>query len=1093
MRLLQRIVVCCVLAALCGPSLVHSQTTFGTITGTVLDPSGLAVPGVKVNVKNEGTNISHETTSDERGNYLVSHLNPGTYTVTASLAGFKRFAKTGIILETAATVRADVPLEVGEVTAEVTVTGGAPLVESETSNIAGVRTGLVMVRMPINVRGSFNGFFYDMLQLTPGAQQGTGSAYSLGGTRGNQTQFTLDGTSTNSAMFGNAIGPAQASMESVRELKIDLANNKAEYNLPGMVTGTSKSGENQLHGSLFYYHSNGAFNARNTFSRTVPFRIEHDTGGSIGGPVYIPKAYDGRDRSFFFFTYETFPSRSERVSAPNVPTEKFRRGDFSALLPKTVVKNPFTGQPFTNNVIPPELLSSVSVNVQERFYPHANYGDADSYVGNWRGNIRGQGFKHHQDVRIDHRVTNENSVFGRLTYARMGQNVSDTDLPDIGNRQQNRKALAATVADTHIINPQTINEFRFGAVWNTNPYSIPIHGPTIVKELGLEGLSPTLPNVNGMPFFNITGLTAVSTSEPFGYVDERTYTFVDNVSWTRETHNLKGGVEFRRNAGKSYPSNPNGSFGNFSFSGTYSGFGYADFLLGLPQTSSRLNPAPPAKLLNTDFSFFLQDDWKVSRRLTLNLGIRYDLNPPYHEAEGRLFNFDPVSGNIVVPGEEGLKAVNPLFPSHLIPIVTADSANFPKSLFNTDKNNIAPRFGFAFRPTASATFVIRGGYGFYSDPNTASLYNAGTGGPFISSESFTNSIKDGVPLFKFPRGFPSGFGAIGSQSFSPISVNIKNAYIQQWNFTVEREVLRMGLRASYIGTASHQLVWAQNVNQPPPSTTPFNNNMRKFPNIRNIDYRANGGNSIYHSLHFVAERKFLNGLYYQFGWTFAKSLTDVASESETGSRPENSFNRAAERGRVPYMAKHRVVGQLLYTLPFGPGRPFLAGLSGVARALVAGWTISSALTTQTGTWFSPTFSGYDVSNTNTVGGRPDRIDEGLLPASERTIDRWFDAGAFRVPGDVTGDGKPDVVVGRFGNSGVNILDGPGSFVLNAGIHKEFSISERARVILQFTTTNMPNHVNYGLPSTDISSPAAVGKIRSAGAARTGQLAARIEF
>lgn len=1075
------------------PVLFFGQTTFGTITGTITDASGLPIPGVQVTVGNEGTNIAQHTVSDLRGDYAVSHLNPGTYAVGARQQGFKHFTRTHVLLETAATMRVDIRLEVGEVTLEITVTGGAPLVESETSNIAGTRTYEVMIRMPINLRGSSNGFYYDMLQLTPGAQQGTGSAYSLGGTRGNQTQFTLDGTSTNSPMFGNAVGPAQTSMESVRELKIDMANNKAEYNLPGMVTGVSKSGENTVHGSLFYYHDNGALNARNTFSSTVPYRIDHDTGGSIGGPVYVPGVYNGKNRTFFFTTYETFPRRNEAVLAPNVPTEKMRRGDFSALLPKTVIKNPFTGQPFPNNIIPPELISTVSSKVQERFYPHSNYGDADAYVGNWRGNIRGRSFKHHHDARIDHHLSAANSIFGRLTYGRLGSGVCDSGLPTVGNRIQNRKALAATIADTHIINPRTINEFRFGAVWNTNPVSIPIDGQALVKELGLQGLSPTLPDINGMPFFNITGLTAVSTSNAYGYVDERAYSVVDNLSWSRGAHDVKTGIEVRRNMGEYPPADPNGAFGSYSFTGAFSGFSYADFLLGLPQSSSRLNPAPPAKLLNVDLSFFFQDDWKVSRKLTLNLGIRYDLNPPYHEAAGRLFNFDVSSGRVVVPGEAGLKAVNPLFPSNLIPVVAAAQAGFPSSLFNTDKNNFAPRFGFAFRPTATATFVIRGGYGLYFDPNTASIYNNGTAGPFVSSESFTNTITNGVPLFQFPRGFPAAFGAIGSQSFTPIDGNLKNPYIQQWNLTVERELFHMGLRLSYIGTVSHQLAWVQNLNQPQPGILPFKSDMRRFPNIQNVNTVMNGGNSAYNSLHFVAERKLHSGLYYQLGWTWAKNLTDSASESETGSRPENSYNRGADRGRVPYMAKHRVVGQLLYTLPFGPGRPFLSGLSGVARALVAGWTLSSALTAQTGTWFSPSFSGYDVSNTNTVGGRPDRIGDGNLPAGDRTISRWFDAAAFSVPGDLNGDGKPDVVVGRFGNSGLNILEGPGLFVLNGGIYKETRLAERARLVLQLTTTNMLNHVNYSLPSSNISSLAAVGKITGAGAARTAEVAARIEF
>jgi len=1070
---------------------VLAQTTFGTILGTVTDSTGAVIPGAKVTVRNEGTNISQETVTDERGDYSVSHLNPGSYTVSVAQQGFKRFTKTSIVLETASTVRVDASLEVGELTSEVTVTGGgAPLVESEASNVAGIRTNEVMERMPLNVRGNFNGFYYTMLQLTPGAQQGSGSAFSLGGTRGNQNQFTLDGTSTNSPMFGNAIGPAQATMESTRELRIDLANNKAEYSVPGQVTGTSKSGENTLHGSLFYYHDNGAFNARNTFSTRVPFAIAHDTGGSLGGPIYIPKVYNGKNRTFFFTTYETFPSRSERIAAPNVPTLAFRKGDFSNLLPNVVIKDPFTGIPFSGNVIPPERLSPVSLKVQERFYPVPNYGDPNSYSGNWRGAIRGKGFKHQHDVRIDHKFSDANSFFGRLSYGRMGQNVADSDLITEGNRVQNRKAAAVTIADTHIITPTTINEFRYGMVWNTNPYEMQADGPALIKEFGIQGLNPL--NVHTIPYFTITGFTGITSENPWGWVNERAHDFVDNVTWIRGNHSFKAGVELRRNMGAHYPLNPRNTLGSWSFTGAFSGFGYADFLLGIPQTASRGVVAGIATLVNTDFSAFFQDDWKLTRKLTLNLGVRYDLNPPYHETSGRMFQFDPASGKVVVP-QQGMSAVSPVFPTNIIPVVSAKEMGFPERLFNTDKNNFAPRIGFAYRPFATSTFVIRGGYGIFFDPNTASLYSAATAGPFVSNESFTNKISGGSALFMFPQGFPSGFGAVGAQSFSPIDPNLRIAYIQQWNFTIEREVLYMGVRVSYIGTTSHQLTWGQNINQPRAGLIPFSNSLRKFPNIQNVNYLVNGGNSAYNSLHVVAERKTRNGLYYQLGWTWAKDLTDVSGEGDTGSVPQDSYFRGGDRGNVSYMARHRVVGQLLYTLPFGPGRPFLSGLHGPARVLAEGWTISSILITRSGTWFNPTFSGYDVSNTNTVGGRPDRIASGALPPTQRTIYRWFDASAFVVPGDINGDGKPDVAVGRFGNCGVNILDGPGYFELDAGIHKIFTLHERARAVLQFTATNVLNHPNYNNPSANISSPSTVGKITSAAAARTGEIALRIEF
>jgi hypothetical protein len=567
---------------------------------------------------------------------------------------------------------------------------------------------------------------------------------------------------------------------------------------------------------------------------------------------------------------------------------------------------------------------------------------------------------------------------------------------------------------------------------------------------------------------------------------------VDNLTWTRGTHTIKTGVDLRFNRATNYPggtSFPVQQFGTFGFTGAFSGFDYADFLLGLPQSASRASAAPLYNNLSTDFALFVQDDWKITRKLTLNLGVRYEFNPPYHEKDGNFFNFDVATGRVVVPTEDSKKRVNPLFPQNLVPIVTAAQAGLPESLYFTDRNNIVPRFGFAYRPFEHGRTVLRGGYGVYIDDLTSSLWGLGNGGPYISSESFTNSITNGVPLFQFPRAFPAGFGAIGAQSFNPIDPNFLNPYIQQYSLTLEQEFLDMGIRISYIGTNSRKLAYVRNINQPPPGSTPFNNNLRRFPALRDILLRENGGIHNYNSLHVVGERKMKSGVYYQLGWTWASNLTDSQSDSEGGSRSEDAYDRRREYSNVDYTPRHRVTGTLLWELPFG------SGLTGAPKWILGGWTLSSILVVQSGQFFSPSFTGFDVSNTNTVGGRPDRIADGNLPSSARTITRWFDASAFRVPGDLTSDGRPDVSAGRFGNSAPNILVGPGVFELSGGLHKEFRFKEKYRAILQGTFRNVINHPIYGNPNSSISATN-VGTITGLNGLygpRSGQVALRIEF
>lgn len=1076
---------------LLGVTAALAQSTFGTIRGTATDATGAVIPEVTVVVRNTGTNIENKATTNLSGLYEVTHLIPGNYSVTAEHPGFKSVVVSNLQLQTSATVRADLQLELGDITTSISVEATTPVINTEGAEVAGVRDFEQMVRLPINNRGSVGGgFYYDMLIFTPGAQRGQGSNFSFAGARGFQWGTSVDGITQTSPLFDNSVGPAQSNMEITSELRIQLSNDKAESATPGGFYATSKSGTNQLHGSVFYYWGGSELNARNPFSTSVPKAGKKSYGGSLGGAIVA-------DRTFYFVTVEKDPETNQRIFNSDLPTTAFRGGNFSSLLPNTVVTDPSTGSPFPGNIIPSSRLNASSLSIQDRFYPTPNTGGADSFIGNWRGVGEGSLYKDVVEGRIDHRFSDSNSIFTRVSWNRGGAEVFDYNLITMPVRSQDRRSTTLTVSDTHIFSTSVINEFRFGFMRSENPAFNALDGRALVQEFGLQGLNLTDIG-EGAPVFSFNNFETIGASDIFQNPSEAITQAVNNVTWTRQDHTIKTGVELKWNRGTNFPggtSFPVRQFGDFRFTGTFSGFDYADFLLGIPQRAQRGNPAPLINMVNTDVSFFVQDDWKVTRKLTLNLGVRYDFNPPYHERDDQFFNFDPSTGQMIVPNESALSRVSPLFPTDLAPVVTAAQAGVPESLWNSDKNNFTPRFGFAYRPFATGNTVLRGGYGVYIDHMTSSLWRLGTGGPFVSFETFNNSISNGIPEFQFPNAFPGGFGAIGAQSFDAIDPDFRNPYIQQWNFTLEQEVWDMGLRLSYIGTVSRKLSWTQDINQPFPGDESFSNGLRLFPGVNRIQLRQSGAVHNYHSLHAVAERRMKSGLYYQLGWTWAKNLTNAQSDSTGGSRPQDSWARHLEYGNVSYTNRHRAVGSLLWELPVGRGRQLGTGMSRGVDWIIGGWTVSSTLQASTGEFFSPSYDGFDVSNTNEFSGRPDRIGDGNYASSQRNINDWFDRSAFVVPGDLDGDNRPDVNVGRFGNSAPNVLEGPGLLSLGFGLHKYFAISERARVVIQSTFTNAPNHPGYANPTSNIRSSSA-GLVRGTsrfGGPRSGQLAVRFEF
>ncbi|MEX2263148.1 MAG: carboxypeptidase-like regulatory domain-containing protein [Bryobacteraceae bacterium] len=1069
------------------PIALYGQATFGTITGTVTDNSGAVIPNAALQVTNQGTNISRSATSDGSGNYEFTHLNSGTYSITARVAGFKTFVTQGIAVEALRTVRVEVRMDVGEVGTEIMVQGAAPVVETDVPSISDVKTLRDLKDLPLNIRSTVSGTgdsgLYRYVFMTPTGYQGGGSRFSLGGGRGSQNYFNVDGISSNSPAFGNSIGPAEPSFESIQEVRFEIVNNKAEFGEVANITAITKSGANDIHGGLFWYHENSALNARPYFAASLGQNIRNNFGVSIGGPIK-------RNKAFFFGTFEGERQRQPSNIAPNLPTTLMRQGDFSQLLNQSspiIVRNPFAGgTPFPNNVIPANLLNQGSLRWQDRFFPLPNFGDPGLTVANYRATVPQQ-IRHDQfDVRVDYNVNASNNLYARVSYKRSEPRVLDSGLPAelTGYRVQVRMARQVAISDTWTITPRLINEFKVGFARNFNPRQGTLLGQDLVDLVGIQGLQPA-PGIENVPTVNIVGFhtfNQIAKAAPA----ENTYQVVDQLTHIRGRHTIKGGFEFRP---QQYNDFIQPQFGTYGFTAFASGYSYADFLLGLPNTTSRNYVRPPRYARFYSLSGFIQDDFKLSPTLTLSYGLRYDYNQPARDKDDIIFNVDPAQGRLVVPNETILQQyVNPLFPSQ-IPIVTAQQAGFPdRSLRNSDRNNFGPRLGFAWRPFGGTRTVLRGGYGLFSDDFTADVFSPLYGGPFALTESFVNVVSNSTPLLTFQRPFLDR-GTTGNVDVTGLSTDLRNAYAQQWNLTIEREIAAsIGLRLSYIGAKSTQLVYGRNVNQPAASAIPFSQNRRPAPLFRNMIIRQNGGNHMYHALSTEVERKWQRGLSFMVAWTWAKNLTDVDETGgvEGGTTLENSFNRTRERGNAQFSPRHRLVSTVIWELPFGRGKKYLAQ-PGIAGAILGGWQLSGAYTAQTGEFLTPSFAGSDPSGTQTVGGIPDRIGDGNLPGGERSIERWFDASAFAVP-----------AIGGFGNSGKGILVGPGRHVASAALFKSVPLGERMNLRFQMSFTNLFNTANFDVPSLNISAPNAVARIRATqgrdlAGPRNGLIGIRLDF
>jgi hypothetical protein len=1061
-----------------------AQTPLGTVTGLAIDASGGSVAGASVTLTSNDTGVRVSATTNGSGAYTFVDLQPGTYRLGAAAKGFRALETRAFSVEAYRTVRQDLHFEVAAASTEVVVTEAASaVVQMESPAVGTNMLARQIIEVPTNLRSvaknsGDSGLISSIMPLTvPGVVQvGNGAKWLTPGAGATSVKVKVDGIETTFGNFGSPDNVSQPSVEAIQEFTANVLTTRAEFGGMGTVTTATRSGTNQVHGAVFWYLRNSATDARNAFATAKPFQNLHNYGGSIGAPLR-------KDKTFLFFDFDGLKGVSAYLFTPNVPTLAMRQGDFTG---SAALKNPYANlAPFSGNTILPQFLSPQALKMQQLFFPLANFGAPSLTAANYRAGFNGPETHRTEEIKLDHYFSEKNRAFLRYENRKDNYDIpgARSALPPttVGTSNNERRVNFWTLGDVHTFGPSVINEARAGVVILVSASTSDFTGNSIIQQLGIAGLPDRGP-VNNLPILSITGLSSdnINLLNP---VNDGHAQFADTLTWVRGRHTMKFGMEFVPFFVNRYMPNTSGIpiFGSYSFTNKFTGTPYADFLLGLPASVTRLDPFPAQYNRFRDWSGFAQDDFKVGPRLTLMYGLRYEYNGPAYALNDNLYSFDPATGKIVVPNQQAAKLFSPYFPSTL-PVETADVMGLGRSLRKADKNNFAPRFGFSYRLDASGKTVLRGGWGIYYSHYSGNIPGDESRGPYAATTVITNNIVNGAPQFTLANPF-SIAGAPGTITLTAVTPNLLNSYTQQYSLSLERELTRdIGLRISYIGSKGSQLAYRRDLNQPVASTVAFSNSRRPYPLFAGINYADNGANMLYSGMQTSVQKRFSKGLMFQSTWTWAKEIsdTDDTDDFELNNTIENTYNRRRDRGNVYSVPRHQWMNQALYELPLGRGM------------LLSGWQLSTLFNVSSGNWFTPLISGPDPTNTNTTTLRPDVNGKIGLP---HTINQWFDPSVFSTP-----------ATGSFGNAGRGIIEGPGYVLLNLGLQKSVHFEKVG--LLQFTASfqNALNHVNLGEPSGGGGGATGVvvnnangGKITSthifpsAGSARTGQLGIRWNF
>jgi hypothetical protein len=1033
-----------------------AQVTTADILGRVADSSGAVLPGATVTIENSGTRDVRTTTTSETGDYVFTLLPIGTYTIRIELQGFQTQAAR-LTLASGDRARLDGKLQLGSLSETVQVSAEAPLLQTDTSTVSTLFTEKAVQDLPVNGRNIIR-----LIQMVPGANEGAvsstangtrpddrrqTSAVSVNGTADTQNNQLIDGLDNNERAIGT-VG-IKPSIDAIAEVRVQTNLYSAETGrtLGGVINILTKSGTNQIHGTAFEFLRNQKFDSRSFFARSKPKMNQHQFGGSVGGPLRT-------DRTFYFVDYEGFRSTQGVANLITVPTARMRAGDFSEL--PVAVYDPLSSPrvPFAGNVIPANRLDPIAMRYMA-LYPLPNNGA--QLANNYSSVTDRTQDMNTADVRIDHRFNGSNALYARYSYNGVDTFtpgacpiVNDIDpnciVGGIGgggafpgaNRTTAHNAVGSYM---RVFSPTLIAEFKGG-------YNFPKLSSLPANYQKNLGTAFGIPNTNfdamtsGFPYMFVTDYAHLGDAQAIPLTtQDQTKQIAGTLSKSAGAHNLKAGasVVMRRFS----PLQSIAAVGVWTFNsqatngpGGVGGNSVASFLLGVPSTVVRTHNLPAEPWYHTNEpGVYVQDDWRATSNLTVNLGVRYDVFTPFTEEQNQIANFDVAARRLIVAGRDG----------------ASESAGV-----KTDYSNIAPRFGFS--ATLPAQMVLRGGYGIsYFPGNTASpsyLKNP----PFTANYSATSNVSSGLlPNVRLADGLPP----LAANDPVNLSGNLigtapefKSNRAQQFNLMVEKEFAGNVVSAGYVGTRGTNIAASPNINLAPAAAgavQPRRLLASTYPNVGSVQIFDNVNESTYDALQIIFQRRYRAGLSFNTHYTLAHAQT---------LSPTLWDLSISEWSDSPLDIRHRWVITANYELPWARGR------KGVSGALLAGWQVNTVAFYQTGLPFTVTNS---AARTNTGGSdRPNMTGDPSLPGNERTLARWFNTSVFAAQPQFTAGDAP-----------ATTLHGPPNRRIDLSLFKDFAVREDVKLQLRAEVYNLTNTANFINPNSSFGSPA-FGTISSTG-------------